>query len=166
MIRFEHVGTERQIATVAQLADAIWREHYPAIISNEQIDYMIDRFQSTSAIAQQIAEGYHYALILEDDEPTGYLALQCDPGNRELFLSKIYVQKKRRGKGAGHAAIHYISEQAQKNGCNSVWLTVNKMNETAIAAYERWGFQITEEVVADIGHGFVMDDYRMELRLD
>jgi hypothetical protein len=36
------------------------------------------------------------------------------------------------------------------------------MNRGAINAYKRWGFRITDEVVADIGEGFVMDDYRME----
>lgn len=162
MIRFEHVVNDGQIGTVSELASEIWHEHYPSIISKEQIDYMLHRFQSESAIRQQIDDGYHYALIIHDHEPIGYLAVLSDCDRGALFLSKIYVRKKSRGKGAGQAAIHYISEQAKKDGCGNIWLTVNRMNKIAIAAYERWGFTITEEVVADIGHGFVMDDYRME----
>jgi hypothetical protein len=34
------------------------------------------------------------------------------------------------------------------------------MNE-AVEAYKRMGFAIEKEVVADIGGGFVMDDYLM-----
>jgi hypothetical protein len=45
-------------------------------------------------------------------------------------------------------------------------LTVNRFNRQAIAAYERRGFQMMGTVVKDIGDGFVMDDYRMELNLE
>lgn len=40
-----------------------------------------------------------------------------------------------------------------------IYLTVNKHNKRAIAAYERFGFARTEEAASDIGGGFVMDDY-------
>lgn len=33
---------------------------------------------------------------------------------------------------------------------------------SAIAAYRKYGFTVREEVVQDIGGGFVMDDYIME----
>ena len=42
-------------------------------------------------------------------------------------------------------------------------LAVNKRNAAAIAAYRKHGFEIVEAVVKDIGGGFVMDDYIMEL---
>ena len=70
-----------------------------------------------------------------------------------------------RGRGGGHAASEYITRLARDKGCSRIWLTVNRMNRSAIKAYERCGFSITGEVVADIGEGFVMDDYRMEKQL-
>ena len=39
--------------------------------------------------------------------------------------------------------------------------SVNKRNQQALGAYRRYGFVIREEVVVDIGGGFVMDDYIM-----
>ena len=165
MIDFRPVTDEEEIATVSALADEIWREHYPSIISNEQIVYMLECFQSKSAIRQQIDDGYHYALILLDGEPAGYLAARFDPADKTLFISKIYLCRDMRGKGGGYAASEYITGLAQDRGCRQIWLTVNRINRTAIRAYERWGFSITGEVVADIGEGFVMDDYRMEKEL-
>ena len=47
-----------------------------------------------------------------------------------------------------------------------MYLTVNKGNELAIRAYEGTGFETIDAVVTDIGEGFVMDDYIMELRVD
>jgi ribosomal protein S18 acetylase RimI-like enzyme len=42
-------------------------------------------------------------------------------------------------------------------------LAVNKHNAQAIAAYRKNGFRVADAVVKDIGGGFVMDDYIMEL---
>lgn len=44
-------------------------------------------------------------------------------------------------------------------------LQVNKRNEKAIRVYRGAGYGVREEVVVDIGSGFVMDDYIMEKRL-
>ena len=44
-----------------------------------------------------------------------------------------------------------------------VWLTVNRHNSQAIEWYQRKGFTITDEQKADIGRGFYMDDFIMEL---
>ena len=165
MIDFIPVTDEEEIAAVSALADEIWREHYPAIISDEQIVYMLECFQSKAAIRKQIDDDYHYALILIDGRAAGYLAVQPDPDEKALFLSKIYLCQGMRGRGGGHAASEYITQLARDKGCSRIWLTVNRMNRSAIKAYERWGFSITGEVVADIGEGFVMDDYRMEKQL-
>jgi hypothetical protein len=39
---------------------------------------------------------------------------------------------------------------------------VNRNNENSIKTYERFGFDKAGTQVADIGGGFVMDDYIME----
>ena len=54
-----------------------------------------------------------------------------------------------------------FEERARALGAHEVWLQVNKRNARAIAAYVKAGFHIASEAVADIGHGFVMDDYFM-----
>ena len=40
---------------------------------------------------------------------------------------------------------------------------MNKHNDTTIRINKRLGFRIVEELVTDIGSGFVMDDYKMRL---
>ena len=46
-----------------------------------------------------------------------------------------------------------------------VWLTVNKHNTDSIQFYLRQGFVVVEDIVTDIGNGYVMDDYLMETRV-
>ena len=41
--------TEEQVQTLAKLASEIWHEYFVSIISKEQIDYMVEKFQSYQA---------------------------------------------------------------------------------------------------------------------
>ncbi len=157
---FIAVSTEQQMEIVASLAREIWTEHYIPIIGREQVDYMLERFQSKQAIAQQIKAGVLYFLIREDDEFPGYIAVQQKGG--ELFLSKIYVKASRRGKGHGKKAVQFAETLAKQRNLSKIILTVNKNNVNSIKAYEKLGFKNAGPVVQDIGNGFVMDDYKME----
>jgi len=49
----------------------------------------------------------------------------------------------------------------RENNLQSLILTVNKDNRTAISAYQHYGFEITGDSIVDIGNGFVMNDYLM-----
>ncbi len=162
-IAFSAVNDAASIATVAALADTIWRAHYPTIITVAQIDYMLARFQSAAAIKAQIADGLSYALLMLDNGAVGYLATRLDPD--ALYISKVYVLPQWHGHGFGYQASVEMERLARAAGRNKLWLTVNKDNQRAIRAYERWGYQHTGPVVTDIGDGFVMDDYRLEKTL-
>ena len=50
------------IAGLSAFASEIVKEHFDPIIGPEQNDYMIARFQSVSAITEQIRSGYRYYL--------------------------------------------------------------------------------------------------------
>lgn len=161
-ITFQPVKTTEEIAEVARLASEIWREHYVSIISMAQIDYMIDRFQSVPAIADQIRhQGYAYYLFHRgDSSAVGYMAVKEEEG--KLFLSKFYVRKEHRGKGYASRAIAFLEKLCKDRNLSHIWLTVNRYNTSSIAVYEKKGFRIVREQCADIGNGFVMDDFIME----
>ena len=42
--------TQHQIEELAQLAKQIWHEYFIHIISHEQIDYMVEKYQSLTAL--------------------------------------------------------------------------------------------------------------------
>ncbi|MEO1763642.1 MAG: GNAT family N-acetyltransferase, partial [Cyanobacteria bacterium J06629_18] len=65
------------------------------------------------------------------------------------------------GKGIGKQAIQFIKS---KFDIYVIRLTVNKRNYHSIAFYKHIGFEIVDYVEMDIGKGFVMDDYVMEMR--
>jgi ribosomal protein S18 acetylase RimI-like enzyme len=163
MIEFRIVDNKKAIAQVYNLAKEIWNQHYLPIIGQEQVDYMLDKFQSERAIKEQIAEGYKYYLIIDNQidnqVEVGYFSVKDKAA--KLFLSKLYVLDSFRGKGIGKQGIKFI-----KSTFNNpvIQLTVNKNNFNSIAFYKKVGFKIVEDVVTDIGNGFVMDDYVMEMQ--
>ena len=162
MTAFLAVHTAQEVAEVAGLATEIWYEYYVPIIGRAQVDYMVEKFQSTAAINDQIACGYEYFLIEHAGEAVGYLALQSQPAH--LFISKFYLLHRMRGTGLGRASMEFIETLSRERGLSRLALTVNKYNP-ALQFYVRRGFENCGSVVADIGNGFVMDDYRMEKRV-
>jgi GNAT superfamily N-acetyltransferase len=159
VVTFTVVTSSREIARVAELADIIWREHYIPIIGKPQVDYMLEHFQSASAIEKQIVQGIYYFVIQTEGMTVGYLAFEKQ--GKTLFLSKIYLLDSHRGKGVGKAAMEFIEEKARGLECADIALTVNKYNDQSINAYAQMGFSKKGGEITDIGGGFVMDDYRM-----
>lgn len=152
------------IRDLAQLTSEIWHEYWVEILSPQQIDYMVEKFQSEEAITKQIAEeNYTYFYIEQDNNIAGYIGLSKKEDY--LFLSKLYIKKDFRHQGIGTQVFEFIKDFALKNNYKRIILTVNKYNSNTINAYNKWGFKEIDSVVTDIGNGFVMDDYIMEYSL-
>ena len=161
---FKLVETSEEIEQVAELAHKIWREHYNPIVGNAQVEFMLEKFQSPNPISKQIQEdNYFYYLLQDSGKNVGYCAFQARGDS--LFLSKIYVDSSERGRGFGRAIMEFAKESAIKLGLKTLSLTVNKDNSDSIAVYKKIGFKVVEEICPDIGGGYVMDDYVMELTL-
>lgn len=159
-LTYERV-TEQTIDTLAALANEIWHEYFPIILSGEQIDYMVEKFQSAPAMRQQLAEGYQYYLVHAGEEMIGYIGVH--PEDSLLFLSKLYLKKQYRGHGYGRKMLDFVVALARELNKSGVYLTVNRFNEHSIAVYHAAGFETVRTQVADIGNGYVMDDYVMQL---
>lgn len=154
MTEFKKVNDIKELAS---LASSIWHEYWTCILTPEQIDYMVENFQSEKAIKNQIEnENYTYYFIIKDGAKAGYFGISDK--KEYLFLSKLYLKKEYRHQGLGKKAFEKIKELANDK---PIRLTVNKYNTNTINAYKKWGFEIIDAVVTDIGSGFVMDDYIM-----
>lgn len=163
MINIQPAKTAGDFKQISALAHEIWTDHYVPMLGPELIRYMLEKFQSPAAIAQQVEEGVSYYLQYQGDEVAGYLAFY--PKDGAMFLSKIYVHKRFRGLGLGRAAMDFVEGHTLAANLSCLRLTVNKKNEGSIGAYERMGFRKTQEAVFDIGQGFFMDDYVLEKEL-
>jgi ribosomal protein S18 acetylase RimI-like enzyme len=163
MIEIRKASNEQDIQKIADLANIIWHEHFTPIIGEAQVEYMLDKFQSFKAISEAVnVNNYIYYMAFDDGEFCGYIGIH--PENKAVLLSKIYVEKSHRGKKISKQMIETVRNDY--SDYDYMWLTVNKHNSNSIAAYKKMGFEITREQVADIGSGFVMDDYIMEKKIN
>lgn len=163
MCTIHPVASREEVRTVTRLAAEIWTEHYTPIIGSSQVQYMLDTLQSFDGILKSIEDGTVYWLIKEADVEVGYLSYQEEAS--ALFLSKFYLKKETRGKGIGRKVFSELEKTAQSIGKTAIHLTVNRHNADSIAVYHKMGFHITGEKAADIGGGYVMDDYLMEKKI-
>lgn len=154
------------IALLQELAGTIWREYYPAIISCAQIEYMLARMYSRETIEREILRGTVWEIChREGDEALGFCSYTFDAVLKHVRLHKLYLLPAVHGRGMGRRMLEHVKAASTALGASELRLTVNKGNERAIRAYRRAGFEVLESVVADIGGGYVMDDYVMGVRV-
>lgn len=156
--------TDEHLRKIAALADVIWHEHFIPIIGKDQVEYMLSRFQSYTALKEQVLNGYEYYRLLDDEKLCGYMSIRPDQDGR-LFLSKLYIAKEYRGRHLATFLFEFLKRSCQKRNCSAIWLTCNKYNDNSLNVYRHLGFQTIDAQKNDIGNGFFMDDYIMEYRL-
>jgi len=164
MIKITQAHTKKDFNNIEDLANIIWNEHYVPIIGKQQVDYMLDKFQSAAAMADQVSNGVKYYMIEHDDSLVGYFSFSVH--DEHLFLSKLYVLSSARGNGLGRMAMNYLNDLTKRFGLDKIQLTVNKYNTNSIKAYEKMRFQNIDAIVQDIGQGYVMDDFVFEKVID
>ena len=153
---------DADVQILGKLASQIWTEHYTPIIGADQVAYMLEHFHSTTVIYDQITTGgYRYWLAEDGDVPVAYCGAVAEPDR--LFLSKLYVLDSHRRQGIARRFLDHLRQWCTEAGLPRIQLTVAKQNTGSIAAYEKLGFTIVDSINTDIGSGFFMDDYVMEL---
>ncbi len=152
------LATQADIQTIYSLAKEIWYDHYPSIITMDQIDYMLANFYSQEALNKQMEEGQKFYLIFtESIEPMGYLAVtEKQPGH--WFMNKFYIKTIHQSKGIGAEVLKIWEEMETPQ---ETTLQVNRKNFKSINFYFKYGFRIKEVADFDIGNGYSMDDYIM-----
>jgi GNAT superfamily N-acetyltransferase len=152
--------TEADVERLVALAREIWLAHYPAIISNAQIEYMLaQRYEPRVVRAELGRDGIWWDKLMVDTTMAGFASYFLTGARGEMKLDKLYVHPAHQRHGHGGRMIARARAVARGQGCDRLVLAVNKGNREAIAAYRKHGFQVTDAVVKDIGSGFVMDDY-------
>ncbi|MBL7703225.1 MAG: GNAT family N-acetyltransferase [Ferruginibacter sp.] len=157
-------ATAADIPLIRQLTFAIWPQTYSSIISKEQIDYMLEQMYNPETLRKLIEEdNITFIIIYDDKEPVAFASYnETEP--QTWKLNKIYILSSQQGKGTGKFIIKYIVDEIKGKGAKALQLQVNRENK-AKDFYEKLGFKIIKTADFDIGNGYFMNDYVMELAL-
>lgn len=160
------LGGEEDLIQVRRIAQATWPDTFRNILSPAQIEYMLAWLYAIDRLRQQVRTGEHVFHLADiDDEPVGFAAHQCEcPRPGATKIHKLYLLPAAQGRGIGRALVDAVREIAESSGHDTLTLNVNKHND-AIRFYEAYGFRKGGEEVIDIGGGYVMDDFIMNLSL-
>ena len=162
-MNIREIFSEADVRRLAKVARIVWREANVSFCTPEQVEYMIERYQSFEAISGQLMHGYRYFLIEEGDVIMGYFGVQ--PQGERLFLSKFYILKEYRGRKLFSLGLQYMIDLCKENSLESIYLTVNRNNTHAYEVYITKGFKVIAEEDNPIGEGFEMNDYIMEYEI-
>ncbi len=165
MIRITQAEPE-DLITIHDLAHAIWPAAYLEILGQPQLDYMLDKIYSLPSLEHQFKVlKHHFILILDNEVPVGFASFSPHDNDASVYhLNKIYVHPGQQGKNLGKKMLDYIIEEIKKDNAVTLQLNVNRNNK-ALHFYEKQGFKIIRQADIDIGSGYFMNDYVMELKL-
>jgi GNAT superfamily N-acetyltransferase len=156
--------TAADVDAVSALARTVWQATYLPLISQAQIDAMLADRYAPPRIREQLDDPRQaWRVARQDNALTGFAHALLD--ETACKLDKLYVHPDHQRGGIGAALVRTIADWARSQQARRLWLQVNRGNEQAIRAYEKYGFKIVESRVFDIGDGFVMDDHVMEKQL-
>ena len=163
MLQIKKAALE-DIPIIRELTFAIWPQTYSSLISKEQIDYMLHMMYSPASLQKQMVEdGCTFIIVYQGNQAIAFASYnQTSP---QLWkLNKIYILPSQQGKGTGKFIINYIVEEIKHQNAKGLQLQVNRENK-AKDFYEKLGFTVIKTSDLDIGNGYFMKDYVMELTL-
>ncbi|SNX59591.1 Ribosomal protein S18 acetylase RimI [Nitrosomonas ureae] len=156
--------TSLDVSEIAELARVIWQHHYAPIISTAQIDYMLAQRYEPTLIENQLKDpNIWWRKLTLDQTIIGFSCCMLTGQPNELKIDKLYVHCDHHRKGYGAMLVADAINLMQSKDLQTLILTVNKRNHSAIAAYQQYGFEIAGDSIVDIGGGFVMNDFLMTL---
>ena len=147
---------------IRSVSERTWPSTYGHIISQEQIDFMLEWMYSDDSLATQMNTGCSFYIANMNRSDIGFCSVSEEDGAHKL--NKLYVLPTAQGTGAGIALLNKCIEVAKASGSSSLFLQVNKQN-SAYSFYLKHGFIKEAEFKFDIGNGFFMDDYLMRLKI-
>lgn len=156
-------ASDEDIMLIRELSLQVWPHTYESILSKQQIDYMLNQMYSEAALHKQLEDNHHFFIIYNAGIPIGF-ASYSEVAPAIFKLHKIYILQPHQGRGTGRFVIEHIIKDIVPQGATALQLNVNR-NNGAISFYEKLGFVPIREEDIDIGDGYFMNDFVMELKL-
>jgi ribosomal protein S18 acetylase RimI-like enzyme len=146
------------IPKISHLANTIWNQHYPSVITQDQIDYMLRKNYNSSALLAQIEEGQQFFMITNLGENVGFLSIS-EKEDTTHFIHKFYIDLNAHNQGIGKSAFGLLLQEMP--AIKTIRLQVNRKNYKPINFYFKLGFKIEYVADFDIGNGYFMNDFVM-----
>ena len=146
-------------STIEAIARQTWPAAYGAILTTEQLAYMLDLFYCHEALSQDVTQKNHlYFLVFLEGKAIGFAGIQHHYLPNTTKIHKLYILPQYQRLNIGKKLLDFVSQRTKVDGGNSLTLNVNRYNSAKLF-YEKQGFTVlkTEDIALDFG--YVMEDY-------
>jgi len=157
-------ATENDASLLAELGARTFADSFGSQNTPEDMAAYLAASFGTELQQAELADPENTFLILEiDGIAIGYAQLRagkppaCVAGSKAIELSRLYVESKFQGSGAGARLMEACLTKARRAGYETMWLGVWKQNVRAQAFYQRWNFSVAGEHVFQLGADQQMD---------
>ncbi|REC45333.1 GNAT family N-acetyltransferase [Chryseobacterium pennipullorum] len=120
--------------------------------------YLEESFNINTIKAELADPDSTFYIAWEDDEPVGYLKVNCGQAQTELQdevsleIERIYVKKSHQGKKVGQLLYHQAVETAKALRKSCIWLGVWEENIRALNFYRKNGFVVFDQHIFRLGN--------------
>jgi ribosomal protein S18 acetylase RimI-like enzyme len=159
---------KNELHLIQKIAFETWPIAYKNILSDDQLAYMLKIMYDLNVLAKQQEQSNHQ-FILAFDESENEMGFACyskeidHPSTYQLH--KLYILPNQQGKNVGSKLLDFVVTEIKNTENKSViQLNVNRQNN-AINFYLKKGFAIIHEEDNDIGEGYFMNDFVMQMDL-
>jgi ribosomal protein S18 acetylase RimI-like enzyme len=156
---------EEDAELLSQLSAQTFYEAFAAFNTQEDLSMHLQQYYAKEKLAEELCdEQVLFLLAYYEEELAGYVKISEHPSPDEekdldtpIELQRIYSLQKTIGKGIGSALMQATIDYAKSKNKKTLWLGVWQTNETAIAFYKKWGFEIYSDHVFVLGSDPQMD---------
>lgn len=140
------------------LARTTWQATYPGIISQEQIDFMLNLFYAHPLVEVQLNDPTQFfRAIVKENQLQGYI--HAYPEHGAFKVSKLYILPEAQGAGLGQMLLKLAEKEAKQLNLFGIRLNVNRFNP-AYHFYLKQGFNVEQEIDIPLDR-FMLNDYIM-----
>lgn len=157
-------AAKEDIHIIQDIAHKTWPISYADMISQAQIEYMLDMMYNDQTLHNQMESGHEFYILEIENNSVGFAGIEPLKKESYIFIHKLYVLPSFQGKGIGKELVNYVIGLASEWNLKEVRLNVNRTNK-AVQFYIKNGFEILKSLDIDIGSGFYMNDYSMNFTI-
>ena len=153
------LATAADFSTIESIARQTWPAAYSAILTSDQLEYMLDLFYCNQALNQDVTQKNHvYFMAFLEGEAVGFAGIQYNYLPNTTKIHKLYVLPQFQGHYIGQQLLDFVSQLTKEAGGIGLILNVNRYNSAKLF-YEKQGFTVlrSEDILLDFG--YVMEDF-------
>jgi len=129
-----------------------WKDSYSSFIP---VDDLLDYFNencSSKKLTEQYSDANIIGFVAEyDDIVAGCEKTFYSEKENRLYVQQLYILSVYQNLGLGRKLLRSAAERAKTMGLDKIWIGVMVKNESAIAWYKKFGYEVVENAPFTMG---------------